>query len=191
MFVRFSKYCLREKESVHVISYDGAPGCPRRKPLSWKTRMWIDRFLCTIVIVVMPVAPLRIVPHASFFFHGIVYFSLDFFIKEGSILFENIFLSDTRKLPKITRLIENFQIISSKNTVVSIPKTSLRFPTLWNRRRSGSVGGVCKISRAEFLPRSRLLPQNRSLSVGYWLALVSASYLFCTVWEPELLIICL
>lgn len=45
------------KESVHVISYDGAPGCPaRRKPLSWKTYTWIDRFLYAIVVVVMPVA---------------------------------------------------------------------------------------------------------------------------------------
>lgn len=34
--------------------------------------------------------------------------------------------------------------------------------------------------------RSRLLPRNRSLSGGYWLTLVSAGYLFCQVWEPEL-----
>lgn len=48
--------------------------------------------------------------------------------------------------------------------------------------------GVCKISRAEFGARGSiaLLPRNRSLSGGYWLTLVSAGYLFCQVWEPEL-----
>jgi len=49
---------------MHVISRDAPSGClllrdpstRRRKPPSWKTCMWIDRFLCAIVAIVMPVA---------------------------------------------------------------------------------------------------------------------------------------
>lgn len=55
---------------MHVISRDAASGCPlcdpRRKPPSWKTCMWIDRFLYTIVAIVMPVALYK-----SFFCHAL------------------------------------------------------------------------------------------------------------------------
>lgn len=50
----------RKRVVMHVISRDAASGCPlcdsRRKPPSWKTCMWIDRFLYAIVAIVMPVA---------------------------------------------------------------------------------------------------------------------------------------
>lgn len=59
-YVRFSNVVQKKRVVMHVISRDAASGCPlcdpRRKPPSWKTCMWIDRFLYTIVAIVMPVA---------------------------------------------------------------------------------------------------------------------------------------
>lgn len=56
------------KVVMHVISRDAASGCPlcdsRRKPPSWKTCMWIDRFLYAIVAIVMPVALHKSLCHA-------------------------------------------------------------------------------------------------------------------------------
>lgn len=60
VFVRFSNVAYEKRVVMHVISRDAASGCPlcdsRRKPPSWKTCMWIDRFLYAIVAIVMPVA---------------------------------------------------------------------------------------------------------------------------------------
>lgn len=53
-----------ERHAVRVISHDGEGGHPdallaRRKPLSRKACTRIDRFLCAIVVRVMPVALVR------------------------------------------------------------------------------------------------------------------------------------
>lgn len=60
VFILFSNIAYEKRVVMHVISRDAAPGCPlrdsRRKPPSWKTCTWIDRFLYAIVAIVMPVA---------------------------------------------------------------------------------------------------------------------------------------
>lgn len=70
VFVRFSNVVQKKRVVMHVISRDAASGCPlcdpRRKPPSWKTCMWIDRFLYAIVAIVMPVALYK-----SFFCHAL------------------------------------------------------------------------------------------------------------------------
>lgn len=58
----------RKRIVMHVISRDAASGCDsRRKPPSWKTCMWIDRFLYAIVAIVMPVALHKSLRHRSSF----------------------------------------------------------------------------------------------------------------------------